>query len=291
MSSRPRKAPWLDRAGRLSLLKTVVFVALFAPGAAAAVDLADGAFMAEPAKQVVHALGLWAVRLILLSLLVTPAMQIFRLPKLLLVRRMIGVAAFTYAFAHLVAYVAMENFDLAKVASEIWLRFYLTIGFVALLMLTALAATSTDAMIRRMGARRWQLLHRLVYVIGVLALVHYFIQAKLVVTEPTIFTGLFLWLMAYRFIMWRSGARVVAQPAALLGLALAASALTMGGEALGYTLLTPVDGMKVFQANFTFIAGIRPGWYVLMVGVAIALAAVVRGWVSPAPQRRATVAA
>jgi sulfoxide reductase heme-binding subunit YedZ len=230
-------------------------------------------------------LGLWAFRLVLLSLAVTPAMQIFRWPRLILVRRMIGVAAFAYAFAHLIGYGAMENFDLVKVGSEIVTRIYLIIGLSTLLILGALAGTSTDAMIRRMGQRRWALFHRAVYAAALLGSIHYFMQTKLVVTEPTIFAGLLVWLMGYRVLFWRFGMRVAARVPVLVGLALIAAALTMGGEAIGYTLLTPVDGMKVFDANFTFIAGIRPGWWVLIVGMGVAAAALLRGLIAPLPKR------
>ena len=290
MKSLFRKAPWLDRKGAFAPLKAVIFIALFAPAAVAAIHLLDGSFAAEPAKQTIHALGLWTFRFILLALAVTPAMQIFRAPRLLTVRRMIGVAAFAYATAHLCAYVVQQNFDLAKVASEIVLRFYLTIGIVTLLILGALAATSTDAMVRRMGAKRWTLLHRAVYLAGVLALVHYFIQSKLVVTEPTIFAGLFVWLMGYRAIFWGAGLRIAKQPLVLAGLGFGAAALTMIGEAAGYMLFTPVDGMKVFDANFMLIAGLRPGWYVLIFGAIVAIAAFVRGRFTPVPRRAAAVA-
>lgn len=282
-----RKAPWLDRAGRFTPLKAVTFAALFVPAAVAVVHLLDGSFAAEPAKQVIHALGLWTFRFLLLALAITPAVQIFRYPRLIAVRRMIGVGAFAYALAHLSAYVVQQNFDLAKVASEIALRFYLTIGLVVLLTLAALAATSTDAMIRRLGPKRWNTLHRAIYVAAALALVHYFIQAKLVVTEPTVFAGLYLWLMGYRAILWRAGQRVAARPAVLAGLAVAASAFTMIGEAVGYTLLTPVNGMQVFSANFMLVAGLRPGWYVLIFGAAVAAAALVRGWFLPGPRQAA----
>jgi sulfoxide reductase heme-binding subunit YedZ len=290
MSGILRKAPWLDRAGRVSPLKTAVFAALFAPAAVAAIDLLNGTFAAEPAKQVIHALGLWTIRLIFLALAITPAIQIFRVPKLLVVRRMIGVAAFVYGIAHLSAYVVQQNFDLAKVVSEIWLRFYLALGLAGLTILGALAVTSTDAMIRRMGAKRWTHLHRAIYLAGVLALVHYFIQSKLVVTEPTIFAGLFVWLMGYRALLWTFGPRVAGQPAVLAGIAIAASALTMAGEAAGYTLLTPIHGMMVFDANFTFIAGIRPGVYVLIVTLAISAAALVRALLTPARGDRSPAA-
>jgi len=284
------KAPWLDRGGRFVPLKALTFAALFAPAAAAAINLLDGSFAAEPAKQVIHALGLWTFRLILLALAVTPAVQIFRYPKLLTLRRMIGVGAFAYALAHLCAYVVQQNFDLAKVASEIALRFYLAIGFSVLLILAALAATSTDAMIRRLGAKRWNALHRMVYAGAALALVHYFIQAKLVVTEPTVFAGLFLWLMGYRAVAWRAGQRVAVRPLVLGALAIAATALTMIGEAAGYTLLTPVDGSQVLSANLTLAAGLRPGWYVLIFGMAVTVAAFVRGRFVPAPRRASAVA-
>ena len=288
MTKLPRIAPVYDRAGRFSTLKAVTFGALFLPAIVAAADLANGTFAAEPAKQVIHALGLWTFRLILIALAVTPAMQIFRLPRLAAVRRMIGVAACAYALAHVGAYVVQQQFDLAKVASEIAARFYLAIGLVTLLILAALAVTSTDAMIRRMGARRWTLLHRAVYAAGALALVHYFIQSKLVVTEPTVFAGLFLWLMFYRVAMWTAGQRFAVRPLVLAGLGIASATLTMIGEAAGYALFTPVDGMKVLAANFTLAAGLRPGWVVLIFAAVVAGTAFVR---SASALRRATAAA
>ena len=281
MTALSRKLPWLDRAGRFSPLKASVFAALFLPGLAAAVNLADGTFGAEPSKQVIHAFGLWTFRLILLALLITPAMQIFKFPRLLIVRRMIGVAAFVYGALHLCAYIVQQHFDLTKVASEIYLRFYLAIGLSALLILLALAVTSTDAMIRRMGSRNWNLLHRLVYAAAILALIHYVIQAKLDVTEPTIFGGILIWLMLYRVVLWTAGARRAVQPLTLFVLAIASAALTMIGEAGIYSLFTPIDGARVFDANFTLIAGLRPGWYALAFGLALAIVAVVRGYLIP----------
>ena len=118
---------------------------------------------------------------------------------------MVGVAAFAYASAHLTLYVVDQHFDLAHVATEIALRFYLTIGFVAWLGLAALAATSTDAMIRRLGPK-WRTLHSLVYGIAALALLHFMIQAKADVTEPVIMTGLFLVLMLFRVSLKRGRA-------------------------------------------------------------------------------------
>ena len=112
---------------------------------------------------------------------------------------MVGVAAFAYALAHLSLYVVDQSYDLFHVASEIVLRFYLTIGFAALIGLATLAATSTDAMIRRLGAPNWNRLHKLVYLIAPLALLHFFLQAKANVAEPAMMTGLFFLLMLARF--------------------------------------------------------------------------------------------
>ncbi len=265
--------PWLDYSGRLSPLKLLVFAALFVPGAWIALALATGQLGAEPVKETLHQLGLWAVRLLLITLAVTPARTILQWPRLLLVRRMLGVAAFAYAVAHLLLYVAFEAFDLAKVASEIVLRLYLTIGLAALLGLAALAATSTDGMVRRLGGRRWQRLHRLVYPIAVLALVHYFIQSKLEVYEPMVMDGLFLWLMGYRLASARRRDRRVPLWT-LAGLGLGAAALTALGEAVYYWLKTGVDPTRLLAVNFSLATGVRPALVVLAAAAAVtALAA------------------
>jgi len=280
-----RKAPWRERNGRFSPLKAAVFAALFLPTIAAVYDLWSGALEANPVKSLIHVAGLWTIRLILITLTVTPAMQIFRYPRLIVVRRMLGVAAFAYVAAHLTLYIVQQGFDFAKVASEIVLRVYLTIGFGALLILSALAVTSTDAMVRRLGIKQWTLLHRLVYFAAVLGLIHYFMQSKLVVFEPTVAAGIFFWLMAYRVLTWSKSPRFAAQPWVLIALALATGAFTMAGEALGFALLTPIDPWRVFDANFMFEAGIRPGWYALAFGAIIAVAALARARFAPLPQR------
>ena len=146
------KAPWNERNGRFSPLKAIVFALLFAPAAWIVFQAATGMLDPKPVTEMIHRAGEWAVRLVLLSLLVTPLRRFAQWPKLIAVRRMVGVAAFAYAFAHLSLYVVDQKYDVLHVASEIALRFYLTIGFAAWLGLAALSATSTDAMIRRLGA-------------------------------------------------------------------------------------------------------------------------------------------
>src|SRR6476659_9162953 len=107
---------------------------------------------ARPINDAIHSTGNYTIWLIVLSLAVTPARRLFNAPKLINIRRTLGVTAFCYVMLHLTLYFVQEKFDLAKIASEIVLRIYLTIGFVALIGLIALAATSTDGMIGRIGA-------------------------------------------------------------------------------------------------------------------------------------------
>src|SRR5262245_51233801 len=134
--------PWLDRAGRVSLLKSVAFALLCAPGLWLAWRLAASQLGPRPINEVILQTGLWTIRLLLVTLAITPLRQLLRWPQLVTIRRMIGVAAFAYAAAHLTAFAADKAFDLGVVATEIVSRFYLTIGAVALAGLTALAATS-----------------------------------------------------------------------------------------------------------------------------------------------------
>src|SRR5216683_6491716 len=157
------KVPWKDYSGRTSPLKLVVFAALFAPALWTALSFFLGWLQPQPFTAAIQQIGLWTIRLIFIALAITPLRSVVQWPRLVLVRRMIGVAAFAYALTHLTLYTADQKFDLVKVASEIVRRIYLTIGFTAVLGLSALAATSTDGMIRRLGARNWQRLHRVVY--------------------------------------------------------------------------------------------------------------------------------
>src|SRR5215213_7610231 len=189
--------PWRDRRGRFLPLKAIVLASVFVPGGLYAFWLATDALGARPIMEAIHGMGLWAFRLLLISLAISPLARALDWPGLLLVRRNVGVAAACYAVAHLSLYVVDQNFKLFTVVSEIALRFYLTIGFVALLVLLALAMTSTDGWVKRLGPN-WKRLHRLAYPFSAVALLHFFIQSKLNVSESVFVSGLFVWLMAWR---------------------------------------------------------------------------------------------
>ncbi|RBP04528.1 sulfoxide reductase heme-binding subunit YedZ [Roseiarcus fermentans] len=271
-------APWTERNGRFAPLKAVVFAGLFVPAAWIVWLAATGALDPKVVTEMIHRTGTWAIRFLLLSLLVTPLMRAARYPKFVAVRRMVGVAAFAYASAHLALFVVDKHYNLAVVASEIALRFYLTIGFVAWLGLAALAATSTDAMIKRLGTK-WRTLHALVYAIGVLALLHFMIQAKADVTEPVIMIGLFLVLMLFRAVLKRGAP---AWAAALAAAALAPP-LTALIEAGWYALVRHIPFREVLDANVDPDMAFRPSAYVLAGGAALLAVAVLRR--SPAPRR------
>jgi sulfoxide reductase heme-binding subunit YedZ len=277
------KAPWNERNGRFSPLKAVVFAGLFVPGAWIAYLAATGALEPKVVTEMIHRTGLWAIRFLTLALLATPLMRGARYPKLVAIRRMVGVAAFAYACAHLFLYVVDQHFALLHVASEIALRFYLTIGFVTWLGLAALAATSTDAMIRRLGPR-WKTLHSLVYGIAVLALLHFMIQAKADVSEPVMMTGFFIILMLFRVLLKRGF------PAwgAALAAAIAAPPLTALIEATWYALVRHIPFWEVLSANIDPDMAFRPSAYVAAGGALFLIVALLRR--TPATRRSAVLA-
>jgi sulfoxide reductase heme-binding subunit YedZ len=261
---RPTAFPWRDRQGRFSWLKAGTLAGCIAPGVALAYWLATGQAGARPITEALHETGLWTIRFLMIALAITPARIVLDWPKILLVRRMVGVAAAAYGFVHLSFFVVDQNFRLVAAASEIIHRFYLTIGLVALVGLFALAATSTDAAVRRMG-KNWKRLHRAAYAIAVLGLFHYTIQSKANVGEPIVFAGLFVWLMLWRLLPERLRGRPALYPALAL-----ASALIAGGlEFAWYDIATRINAWRLLAADQTLRFGLRPAHWVAIATLAI----------------------
>jgi len=199
---------------------------------------------ARPVTEATHVTGDWAVVFILCSLALTPARAAFEWMPLVQIRRRVGVAAALYAGLHLLIYIADQKWNLVVVALEILRRFYLTIGFVALLALAVLAITSTNGWQRQLK-RNWKRLHWLVFPAAVLAILHFFIQSKANVGEATVAAGLFAWL-----ILWR------AMPAKLrvrfLGLALLAVGATLAAlafELAWYGLVNHIAPLRILRAD------------------------------------------
>ena len=258
-----------DRSGRFSALKTCCLLILLAPAVWLAWRALNHDLGPRAMTEALHFTGQWAVRFIVAALALTPLQRIFRWNKLALIRRMLGVGAFCWAAAHLTLYVASLKFDLVHVASEILSRYYLTIGFVALLGLTALAITSTDGMVSRLGPW-WKRLHRAVYAIAALAILHFFMQSKIDASEATLMAGLFLTLMIYRIAL---RPRQAFGLPTLLGVAAAGAAATALAEFAWYGLATGANPWRVLQANLHPEHGLRPAVMVLLAAAMLAIAA------------------
>jgi methionine sulfoxide reductase heme-binding subunit len=257
--------PWTDRSGRLSPLKIAMLVAALVPSLWIGSSFAAGRLGPLPFDAAISETGKWTIRFLLLSLLITPLQRVGNWPRLIIVRRMIGIAALAYGLLHLCLYVADQGFHLAHVFSEIAQRTYLTIGFVALAGLAVLGATSFDGVMRRMG-RRWKQLHRIVYGLTVLAIAHFFLQTKIDATEATLMAGFFILLMAYRLAIVR---KLRFSPQLHLAIAVASALVTAALEFAWYGLATGIDPLAVLSANLAFPNVLRPAPLVLIAGLAL----------------------
>ncbi|MCU0804536.1 MAG: sulfoxide reductase heme-binding subunit YedZ [Burkholderiales bacterium] len=163
---------------------------------------------ANPAEYVTRSVGDWTLRFLLLTLAVTPLRRLTGWNWLLRLRRMLGLFAFFYGVVHFASYVAFDHvFVLDEILKDIVKRPFITVGVAALALMVPLAATSTNAMVRRLGAQRWTALHRLVYPIAVLGVVHFWMMVKRDVTEPAIYAAVLAVLLGYRVIASRAGGR------------------------------------------------------------------------------------
>ena len=281
---------WRDRRGRVSVLRIAALVVLVLPLAKALIQAGDISHGARPLNELIHRAGFWALVFLGVTLAVTPFRRILRLSNLIDIRRMLGVGAFCYIAAHLTLFFADQSYDVGKAIHEITHRVYLIIGGIAWLGLAALAATSTDGMVRRLGGPRWRRLHQIIYVIALLALIHYFQQTKADVTVPTFAAGLFFWLIAYRLLAWWQGKSELST-ASLLVLAIVVSVLTFLGESVGIAIAFHVSPLLVLGMIFDFDAGIRPGWQILAAGLlVVAIDAALARW-KDRPVRTRVVAA
>jgi sulfoxide reductase heme-binding subunit YedZ len=157
-----------------------------------------GDLTANPIEFITHATGDWTLRFLIITLCVSPLRKIFRLPELIRFRRMLGLFAFFYACLHFTTYIWLDKFfDFSEMWKDIAKRKYITVGFTAFVLLIPLAITSTAGMIRRLGGKRWQALHRLIYVSATLGVIHYYWLVKSAVIKPltygAIVTVLLLW--------------------------------------------------------------------------------------------------
>jgi sulfoxide reductase heme-binding subunit YedZ len=167
------------------LLKVAVWAACLAPLAALGWRLWTDPLVTNPISLATNTLGDWTLRILLLSLTMTPLRVLFRLSWPVTLRRLLGLFAFAYALLHFSIWLVVDHFfDWPEMAADIAKRPYVTVGFTALVLLTPLAATSTAGMVRRLGGTAWRRLHRLVYLIAILGVLHYLWLAKVGVRGP-----------------------------------------------------------------------------------------------------------
>ncbi len=158
---------------------------------------------ANPVKFIEHWLGDWTLRFIVITLAITPLRKILHLPQLIRFRRMLGLFAFFYACLHFSAWFGLDlTFDLSDIAKDIAKRPYITVGFFGFVLLIPLALTSTAASIRRLGGKRWRMLHRLIYITAIAGVIHYWWLVKSDIHKPLEYALLVGVLLAWRLGTW-----------------------------------------------------------------------------------------
>ena len=188
--------------GSIAWLKPAIFVLSLIPFVRLFVLGFQDRLGANPIEFVTHSTGFWALTFICITLSVTPLRRLTGWQHLVRLRRMLGLFAFFYASAHLLTYVWFDQwFSLEEIAKDIWKRPFITVGFAAFVLLVPLAITSTNRMIRRLG-RRWSQLHRLVYLIAMLGVVHFWWlkEDKNDLSEPWLYAGIVSALLLFRLL-------------------------------------------------------------------------------------------
>jgi sulfoxide reductase heme-binding subunit YedZ len=258
--------PLYDRLGRFSPLKATVFILLFVPGLwFLALAMTDG-LTPQPFGFIIYNSGVWAMWLLLLSLAVTPARHILRWPELIAVRRMTGLAGLGYTLFHVVIYFTLDRTSWATISADLK-RLTIILAIASTLGLLALAVTSFDAAIRRLGSRNWNRIHNLAYPAIGLAVLHFDMGPESLGGTPFVITGLYFWAMG-----WRGLNRVGRGTDAvwLLGLALAATAFSFAFEATWIRYYRGFTEFGTAEELWNAGLGLAATWQVLIVTLSVA---------------------
>ncbi len=185
------------------LTKVVVFVACLVPLAMLVWRALHNDLSADPIAFVTHRTGDWTLRFLVITLAITPLRKLLRLPQLIRFRRMMGLYAFFYVCLHFTTWIWLDHhFVWSELWPDVLKRPFITVGFTGFLLLISLAVTSTAGWIRRMGGKRWQMLHRLVYVIATFGVIHYYWLVKSDVRKPLFYGFWVAILLAWRLADW-----------------------------------------------------------------------------------------
>ena len=188
---------------RIKWAKPILFVLLGIPAALLVFNILTGNISADPIDDLTHVTGEWGLRLLILTLAITPLRNLTGINQLILLRRMLGVYAFFYVLLHFLTWFVIDNyFDFQRIIEDIIERYYILLGFLAFVLMIPLAATSTNKMVRWLGSKRWIKLHKLVYPLSILGVVHFYLQVKADITEPVIYGTILAILLIYR--IWKN---------------------------------------------------------------------------------------
>ncbi len=194
---------WVRRIG-----KPVIFAACLVPFSLLVADIFQGRLGANPIEEITHRTGDWTLIFLLVTLSVSPVRRLTGWGVVVQFRRMLGLFAFSYGLVHFSIYVVFDHFfDLAAILEDIVKRPYVTVGFASLMLLVPLAITSTKGWVKRLGGRRWNRLHQLVYVTAAGGVLHYLWLVKADTRRPIVFGLVLVALLATRLWRPRKGGR------------------------------------------------------------------------------------
>ncbi len=183
--------------------KVPIFLLCLAPLGFLVWRTLTGNLGANPVEFIQHATGDWTLRFLVFTLCITPLRKLLKLPDLIRFRRMLGLFGFFYACLHFLTYLGPDqSFDLAAMWKDVAKRPFITVGFAAFVLLIPLALTSTAGWIRRLGGRRWQLLHRAIYISAICGVIHYYWLVKSAVLRPLTYAAIVAVLLLWRLGDW-----------------------------------------------------------------------------------------
>jgi len=189
--------------------KVIVFLVSSIPFVFLAWGLLYNDLGINPVETLQHTTGDWTLRFLIFTLAITPLRKTLKLPELIRFRRMLGLFAFFYVLLHFLTYLGPDqSFNFSGMWDDVAKRKFITVGFAAFVLLIPLAATSTKGMIQRLGGKRWQSLHRLIYVCAILGVIHYYWLVKSDVRKPLIyafFVGILLFWRVWDAYFHRKG--------------------------------------------------------------------------------------
>ena len=193
---------------KLSLVKKIkpfLFIILLVPSFYWYIKLYLGKMGVNPIEATIHELGEFSLRLLILTLLITPLSQVYYLRNLQILRRMIGIFAFYYICLHFSSYIILDHFfNWEQILKDIYKRPFITLGFLSFLLMFPLVATSNNVMVRKLTYKVWKMIHRLIYFIAPLAGLHYYLLTKADKTKPLIYLSIIFILILLRVIIYFS---------------------------------------------------------------------------------------